>query len=336
MIDYASTLRELGYNLRDCGSYWQTSALFRDGDNKTALRIWKNTGWWTDFVEGNSGSFEKLIRKTTGSSSLGHLIEYNLDEEIKPKILLKQEKTFSPESLKKLLPDYTYWNRRGIPTNTLKEYKCGLATGGKLYQRIVFPIFRRDGKIHGFSGRKVIEENERPKWLHYGKSADWFYPYFSVEGVREKIEEENRVFVVESIGDSMSLYRSGVENNIVAFTNKLNPKLVARLVSCGADICLSLNNDNDGQNRGFDGALISLLKLIEVMDITKIWFTPPPENDFGKMSDFEVRKWRESLVFDEQSHKEGILRLTDHLPNAILPKIMESKVGKLRKLLDEL
>lgn len=332
MIDYASTLRELGYNLRDCGAYWQTAALFRGGDNQTALRIWKNTGRWTDFVEGKSGSFEFLIKKTTGQSSIGHVIEYNLEEEIKPKALLKEEKTFSPESLRKLLPDYTYWNKRGIPTETLKQYKCGLATGGKLYQRIVFPIFRRDGKIHGFSGRKVSEENDRPKWLHYGKSADWFYPYYSVEYVQEKITEESRIFVVESIGDSLSLYRSGVENNIVAFTNKINSKLIARLIASGADICLSFNNDNEGQNRGFDGALTSLLRLIDNMDIDKIWFTPPPVNDFGKMNDSEVRHWRKNLLFDSESHKQGLQRLLEHAPKAIIPKNLEKNLDKFKKL----
>lgn len=336
MIDYATTLRELGYQLRDCGAYWQTAALFRGGDNQTALRIWKNSGRWTDFVESKSGSFESLIRKTTGKSSIGHIIEYNLDEEIKPKILLKEEKTFSAESLKKLLPDYTYWNKRGIPTNVLKEYRCGLATGGKLYQRIVFPIFRRDGKIHGFSGRKVNEENDRPKWLHYGKSADWFYPYFSIDYVREKIEEENRIFVVESIGDSMSLYRSGVENNIVAFTNKINAKLIARLAATGADICLSFNNDSEGQNRGFDGALTSLLRLIDCVDITKIWFTPPKKNDFGAMNDTEVRQWRDGLIFDEEEHKNGLLKLKEYAPQAILPKCLEKNFKRFEELLKEL
>ena len=38
-------LVELGYNLMDRGKYWQTNAVYREGDNKTAIQIWKDTGW---------------------------------------------------------------------------------------------------------------------------------------------------------------------------------------------------------------------------------------------------------------------------------------------------
>ena len=37
-------LLELGYNLNDRGKYWQTNAVYRNGDNRTALQIWKDTG----------------------------------------------------------------------------------------------------------------------------------------------------------------------------------------------------------------------------------------------------------------------------------------------------
>ena len=43
-------LNELGFKLNDRGPYWQTSAIWRNGDNPTAIQIYKNSGVWRDFV----------------------------------------------------------------------------------------------------------------------------------------------------------------------------------------------------------------------------------------------------------------------------------------------
>ena len=58
-------LESIGYNLIDCGNHWRTSAIYRNGDNKTAVQIYKNTGVWNDYIE-NKGSkpLEALIQLT--------------------------------------------------------------------------------------------------------------------------------------------------------------------------------------------------------------------------------------------------------------------------------
>ena len=336
-IDYATILRDAGYKLSDRGHFWQTSAVFRDGDNPTAISIFKDSGVWTDFVEGGRAlPFEVLLKKTFKTDNVDYILKNNsFNFSRHTRELLKEEKTFSKEALKKLLPDYSFYEKRGITEATQKKYNCGLATGGKLYRRIVFPIFREDDQIHGFSGRWVLDGNS-VKWLHYGKAADWFYPYFSVEGVKQKAQEQKRLFVVESIGDSMALFEEGVKNNIVAFSNNLTPRLISRLISKDCDIVLSFNNDED-QNRGFDGALSSILKLIDVYDLDRIWFYPPPSGDFGDMREKGeglVKEWRESLDFSEEAHKESIQRIIDYAPKANISKSLRAKVRKLNKEFD--
>ena len=63
-----------------------------------------------------------------------------------------------------MLPHFDFYIKppKSISKETLLDYKCGLATEGKMYQRIVFPIFNKDAKIHGFSGRKVLDKNGNP------------------------------------------------------------------------------------------------------------------------------------------------------------------------------
>ena len=50
-MSYKEILENLGYKLSDHGSYWRTSALYRSGDNPTALQIYKDSGVWKDYVE---------------------------------------------------------------------------------------------------------------------------------------------------------------------------------------------------------------------------------------------------------------------------------------------
>ena len=49
--NFQGILESIGYRLIDCGDHWRSSALYRDGDNPTAVKIYKDTGVWMDFVE---------------------------------------------------------------------------------------------------------------------------------------------------------------------------------------------------------------------------------------------------------------------------------------------
>lgn len=76
-IDVEKTLTSLGYELEDRGSYWQSTALYRNGDNKTALQIYKDTGIWKDYVQGTAYMpFKKLIQVTLGTTDLNEVEKY--------------------------------------------------------------------------------------------------------------------------------------------------------------------------------------------------------------------------------------------------------------------
>ena len=66
---FKQVLQEIGYTLVDCGDHWRTNALYRDGDNRTAIQIYKNTGVWTDYI------------KSEGYRPLKSLIELTLKGE---------------------------------------------------------------------------------------------------------------------------------------------------------------------------------------------------------------------------------------------------------------
>lgn len=317
MTDYKSILENLGYKLTDRGSFWHTNAVYRGGDNFTAIQVYKDSGVWKDFVQNTEFMpFEALVGVTLNTKDNLKIREvlknrtYSGFTHIKQKQLLSEEKTYHESCLKKLLPHYDFYLKKGISKSTLKDYKCGLASGGKLYQRIVFPTFNKEGKICGFSGRKVSEKNDMPKWIHLGKKNTWFYPYYSNNAVRESIEEKKEVFIVESIGDSLSLYEAGVKNNLVSFGTSLSPKFVAALNLLDVDrIYVSLNNDFDlDRNRGFEGALSGICKLVETVDLNKIYFVPPTKSDFGQMNKIEIEAFlQEAQAINHQLSISNII-----------------------------
>ena len=316
-MDYKQVLEDLGYRLKDHGSYWRTSAIYRSGDNSTALQIYKDTGVWKDYVEDSMFlPFEALLQKTLNTNDKTILSSYlkdisvNIQHRTAKKNLLSEEKTYPKSCLSRLLPHYDFYLEKGISEDTMKQFQCGLAMSGKLYQRVIFPVFRSDGLIHGFSGRKVTED-PRPKWLHNGRCSDWFYPYYSIDQVAACIKKERSVDIVESIGDCISLFDSGIKNVLVSFGLNISPKFIARLNGLPLDkVFLSFNNDfNSEFNRGFEGAIKSIFKLSDQMDFEKIFFAPPSENDFGDMSKEQLDKFVEYCGV--MSHNESMTNVID-------------------------
>ena len=339
-MNYKEVLENLGYRLKDHGAYWRTNAVYRSGDNSTALQIYKDTGVWKDYVEDSSFMpFEALLQKTLNTKDPNAVKHYlkdngvNIGARIKQKHLLKEEKTYSPNVLQKLLPHHDFYIDKGMSKETLQDFKCGLAMSGKMYQRVIFPIFRKDGRIHGFSGRKVTDD-DRPKWLHMGKSSNWFYPYYNIQHVQESILEKQSVHIVESVGDCLSLYNSGVKNVLVSFGLNISPKFISRLSMLPVSkIFISFNNDHSSSvNRGFEGAIKSIFKLVDSIDFDKIYFSPPEKNDFGEMSAEQIEKYSSECYNMEHSDSmKNIISIAKKMNDRGVNKSFSSSFAKLVK-----
>ena len=151
---------------------------------------------------------------------------------------------------------------------------------------MVFPIYNNDKQIIGFSGRKVDNNNNYPKWKHIGKRNSWVYPAFNVKTqVSESIKKQKEVILVESIGDALALYEQKITNILVIFGLSVNSNIVSYLSSMSINrITISTNNDEGGKdNRGFTAAIKNYLKLSQYFDlnILSVKFPPKPYNDFG-------------------------------------------------------
>ena len=134
-----SILRNLEYPLIDRGDYWQSTAVYRSGDNPQAVQIFKGSGVWKDYVAGDSYMpFSVLIEKTVGKDSAKTILSDPsfLETSFQPKesSSLQSETVFDSKEFKNLLPHYQFYNKKGISDKTLKFFNSGMCTAGSMYQ----------------------------------------------------------------------------------------------------------------------------------------------------------------------------------------------------------
>ena len=288
-MTYRESLDKLGYPLQDCGSHWRTRAIYRNGKTNTSVIIYKDSGVWKDFGGDNQAKpFSALVQETLNTNDPKTLKEYLIDapdQQYKPKPIeekIEMEKIYPESYLDKLLPMKTFYEKRGISSKTQDKFKCGYAGGGKMYRRIVFPIYDLDNQIHGFSGRSVTDDKNIPKWKHMGRKTNWVYPH---NLSRKSIEEKEEVILVESIGDCMALYEAGYDNVLMLAGLDISSKIISYLNSFDLKRIIIATNNDDSKDEN-TGALASIkvaAKLSSVFDLSLIKINPPVCNDFGEM-----------------------------------------------------
>lgn len=320
--DIESLLSSLGYKLSDCGDHWRTSALYRGGDNPSSVQIYKSSGVWRDYVSDEGYKpLAFLIKKTVGEQEYkkysSNFKDITSSTTQNAQELISMEKIFDESILEELLPHFSFYKERGIPEDILKFFKSGMSTEGQMYQRFVFPIFNKQGKIHGLAGRNMSKNSKRSKWKHVGKKSQWVYPLYckSNDGkspVLDAILSSSEVILVESIGDMLALHKFGIKNALVTFGLDVSPHLISILLGLSPkNIILSFNNDSSSEfNAGMIGSIKSYLKLLSYFDANKLHICLPLQNDFGEMDKDLIDRWINKKSHNISHHKTLINKLS--------------------------
>ena len=298
-VNVYQILTDLGYKLKDCGKEYRTRPLYRDSDNDTVLKIYKDTGHWFDFKENISGDFTSLVGMTLKLEDPVKAKEWLKDKNFAfhqpkevSKPLLKSTKKFDLDLLSNLENNHSYWNKRGINNETLSQFKGGVGKAGKMKNRYVFPIFDIKNNIIGFSGRDITNLS-KIKWKHLGEKNDFVYPLFLNS---QTIEAQKEVILVESIGDMLSLYQAGIKNVLVTFGTSLSLGILNYLLKMDVKkIYISLNNDSNKNNAGNIGAEKTYSRLKRYFDDKQLKISLPTKKDFGEMNKEEILQWKNNL-----------------------------------------
>lgn len=301
-------LTDLGYKLQDFGKYFRAQALYRDGKNHCSLKVWKNSGWCIDYGHDEKGfPISQLVRLTLNTNDPKIISQYVSGQKIieapREKVKLTMPRYYPEECLSRLFPNYTFYKKKNISEITQKKYKLGLASTGKMYQRLVFPIYDDVKQIIGFSGRLYNweEGSSSAKWKHLGEKQTWLYPYNLDESFREKLDDGAELRIVESIGDSMALTENNVPNHLVNFGLSCSPAMQGFILAKDPErIIISTNNDSHKEkNSGKIAAIKTMAKLSGVINVDRVKIQLPTQNDVSDMhvAGEDILTWSKSENF---------------------------------------
>jgi DNA primase len=299
-------LVEIGYELLDRGNSFRTKPLYRDSDSPDVLSIDKDSGVWYDHKERRGGKFEELVKislsqkdmtetKEWIESRLPNGSQHHSNNLPKPKV--RSIKKYPKELLLKLKKDHSYWAARGISVEAVETFNGGVASEGQMKNRYVFPIFNSRDEIVGFSGRyvnKIPEDFKIAKWKHIGSVSNWCFP---VKYNLKQIQSKKEAILVESIGDMLALWNAGVENVVVTFGLTVSKAITTLLIKLDVrKVFISFNNDGAEHSAGNRAAREAAEKLYLHFDPNQIEVALPSKNDFGDMTEAEIKQWHSSLI----------------------------------------
>ena len=94
----------------------------------------------------------------------------------------------------------------------------------------MFPICNVDGKVIGFGGRRVNEEDE-PKYINSPESDIYQKrkSFYGINKSKDFIRREDRAILVEGYTDFLTLYSSGTKNVVATLGTSLTREHVSIL-----------------------------------------------------------------------------------------------------------
>jgi len=301
MADVKDMLLELGYsNISEDSLNYRMKPIYRDSSNNTVLSVRKDTGYFIDFSRQISGSFQDLVKLSLSLTTVDQAKKwigkrkFETIAQKKESPLIKEPRIFPEDSLKNLTPDHSYWQDRGVSLSTMKIFRGGLADRGRMKDRYTFPIFDYNKNLIGASGRLVGQSNTNaPKWKHVGDKKLWKYP---CQVNNKIIRHSKEVFLVESIGDMLSLWDAKVQNVMVTFGLEISVEIINYLLRVEiGDINICFNNDEAENSAGNIAAEKAERRFKKYFDSHQVHINFPTKNDFGDMSYGEILSWRKKI-----------------------------------------
>jgi DNA primase len=139
--------------------------------------------------------------------------------------------------------------------------------------RVMFPIFSLSGKIAGFGGRKLFENDNSGKYINsresriYNKSRILYGLYHT----KEEIRKNEKAILVEGYMDFLTLYQSGFKNVIATSGTALTNDQIKILVRYTKNIIFLYDADMAGVKatiRGLDLLLENNLN-VNIVELTE-------------------------------------------------------------------
>ena len=205
--------------------------------------------------------FENNLKDKSGKKAKNYLTDRNFDDNIIDKFRIG----FAPDKWDNLLKEL----KDKFDENLLK--KSGLFSESKkgplidrFRNRIMFPFFSLSGKIIGFSGRSLSEEEDvkylnSPETLLFEKSKIFYGSYQTLPNIRK----QNFAILVEGQTDFLRLVEQGFDNVLATSGTAFSSKHAIALKKYTNRVILCYDSDNAGINAAIRTSYVLLQSGIE-------------------------------------------------------------------------
>ncbi|MCX6566215.1 MAG: DNA primase [Candidatus Aminicenantes bacterium] len=207
--------------------------------------------------------FKKNLRETAeGKKALDYLKTRGLSEGLIEEFQLG----YAPNSWNALTG---YFKAKGVAPNLLEN--AGLVLpgrkAGEFYDRFrgraIFPIFTMTGKVVGFGGRSLF--NQEPKYLNspdtplYSKG----HLLYGLNVTKDAIRDAGEFILVEGYTDFLSLYQAGRKNVVASLGTALTPHQVGLAMRFAPKAVINYDGDAAGQTAAFRAVPLFFEKGVE-------------------------------------------------------------------------
>lgn len=254
-----------------------------------------------------------------------------------------------------------YLKKRGIPDAVIQEFKLGYALNtwdaltaffetkgvapsliekaglvlpgkkaGEYYDRfrgrVIFPIFGLTGKVAGFGGRALFDQE--PKYLNspetpvYSKGQMLYGLNFSKDAIRTAGE----AILVEGYTDFLSLYRSGFKNCVASLGTALTPHQVGLVQRFAPRIVVNYDGDAAGRTAALRAVPICFEKGVE----TRVLVLPDNLDPDG----FIEKRGRDAYLALKDAAATGLQFVIDASVEGKRMSVPEVKAKVLRAVLE--
>ena len=170
---------------------------------------------------------------------------------------------------------YTYFKEKGADEKILLELGLISESKGKYYDkfrnRVMFPIINTSGKVIGFGGRAIGDDN--PKYLNSPENKVFQKKnnLYALNISKQDIGKDGYAILVEGYMDAISLYQGGVRNVAASLGTALTENQTKLLKRYTKNVVLSYDADSAGQNAAMRGSEILIkddckVKILHVTD----------------------------------------------------------------------
>ncbi|WPQ67187.1 DNA primase [Weissella paramesenteroides] len=187
-----------------------------------------------------------LVNTASGEEALSYLTSRGLDEKTIDAFMLG----YAPEG--NIL--YDYFQTQKVDYQLLRKSELFVEwSDGSLHDRfanrVLFTIRDSAGHPIAFSGRKLTQNDDEPKYINspesllFNKSAE----LFNLDLAKDTIKKKKHVILFEGFMDVIAAFQAGVQNGVASMGTSLTSEQIQRLSRMTDKISISYDADMAGQ-----------------------------------------------------------------------------------------